>query len=215
MSNRRRIFSLIVAATTAVTTGASLFADDTNAPPASTIDQRIDALDQEIRALKRQRELDQEQAQQKVDQGAQKAKDTPIVTAGSDGFALKSADGNFVLRLRGYAQADARFYLADQAHNGVDTFLLRRVRPILEGTVYRDFDFRIMPDFGNGASSSTILQDAYVEWHYWPWLKLRAGKYKVPVGLEWLQQDPWTSSTRRTAPRAFSSSHSRRLTLNR
>jgi phosphate-selective porin OprO/OprP len=200
MSNRRRIFSLIVAATTAVATGATLFADDTNASPASTIDQRIDALDREIRELKRQREQDLEQAQARADQAAQKAQNAPIVSAGSDGFALKSADGNFVLRLLGYAQADGRFYLADQSHNGVDTFLLRRVRPILEGTVYRDFDFRIMPDFGNGASSSTILQDAYVEWHYWPWLKLRAGKYKVPVGLEWLQRDPWTSFAERGLP---------------
>ena len=200
MSNRRRILSLIVAVASATATGTSLFADDTNTAPASTIDQRIDALEQEIQALKRQREQDLEQAQQKVDQATQKAKEAPIITAGSDGFALKSADGNFVLRLRGYAQADGRFYLADQSHNGVDTFLLRRVRPILEGTVYRDFDFRIMPDFGNGASSSTILQDAYVEWHYWPWLKLRAGKYKVPVGLEWLQQDTWTSFTERGLP---------------
>jgi phosphate-selective porin OprO/OprP len=122
------------------------------------------------------------------------------VTAGADGFALKSADGNFVLRLRGYAQADGRFYLYDNARNGTDTFLMRRVRPILEGTVYRDFDFRIMPDFGNGAASTTLLQDAYVEWHYWPWLKVRAGKYKVPVGLEWLQQDIWTEFSERGLP---------------
>ena len=67
-----------------------------------------------------------------------------------------------MLRLRGYAMADGRFYLHDQPNNGIDTFLLlREVRPILEGTVYRDFDFRLMPDFGNGASPSTILQDAY------------------------------------------------------
>ena len=200
MSRRQRILSLIVAVATATATSGKLFADDTNAALVGTVDQKIDQLDQEIRILKRQRELDQEQAQQKADQAAQKAKQTPIVTAGQDGFALKSADGNFVLRLRGYAQADGRLYLDDQAHNGTDTFLMRRVRPILEGTVYRDFDFRLMPDFGNGAASTTILQDAYVEWHYWPWLKIRAGKYKVPVGLEWLQEDRWTSFAERGLP---------------
>jgi len=78
-----------------------------------------------------------------------------------------------------------------------DTFLMRRVRPILEGTVFRDFDFRLMPDFGNG---TTVLEDAYVEWHYWPWLKVRAGKYKVPIGLEWLQQDRWTVFAERGLP---------------
>ena len=73
MRNRQRILSLIVAVATATATGISLFADDTNTALTGTIDQKIDALDQEIRTLKRLRELDQEQAQQKVDQAAQKA----------------------------------------------------------------------------------------------------------------------------------------------
>lgn len=200
MNRRQRTFILIGAVLAAGATGANLFADDAAPAPTGTIEQRIDQLDREIQMLKHQRELDREQAQQKADQAAQKTKDAPILAAGADGFALKSADGNFVLRLRGYAQADGRFYLHDEARNGTDTFVMRRVRPILEGTVYRDFDFRIMPDFGNGAASSSILQDAYVEWHYWPWLKIRAGKYKVPVGLEWLQQDTWTSFTERGLP---------------
>jgi phosphate-selective porin OprO/OprP len=189
MNRRQQILSLIVAVATATATGTSLFADDTNTAPATTVDQRIDALDREIRALKRQRELDQEQAQQQAADAAQKASRAPTLSAGQDGFAFRSADSNFVLRIRGYAQADGRFYLYDKANNGTDSFLMRRVRPILEGTVFRDFDFRIMSDFGNGAASSTILQDAYVEWHHWQWLKLRAGKFKPPVGLEQLQSD--------------------------
>jgi phosphate-selective porin OprO/OprP len=194
MRNRQRILSLIVAVTATTVTGANLFADDTNTAPASAIDQRIDALDKEIQDLKRQREIDQEAAQQAADQAAQKAKSAPIVTAGQnglgpDGFRLQSADSNYVLRVGGYAQADGRFYLNDKANNGTDSFLLRRVRPILEGTLYRDFDFRIMTDFGNGAPQTSLLQDAYVEWHHWQWLKLRAGKFKPPVGLEWLESD--------------------------
>src|SRR5579859_4297084 len=189
VNRRQRIFVLAGVVVTAVATGASLFADDTNTAPASTVDQRIDQLDQEIKILKRQRELDQEQA----DQAAQKVKQTPIVVAGTDGFALKSADDNFVLRIGGYAQADGRFFLGDKGHTETDTFLMRRVRPTLEGTVFQDFDFRFMPDFGNGASSANILQDAWVEWHYWPWLKIRGGKFKVPLGLEWLQRDPLTA----------------------
>ena len=203
MNSRQLLVSLIVAVATVSATGAIVLADEANPASGGGIDQRIDALDQEIRILKRQRELDQEQAQVKVDQAAQQAKKTAIVTAGPDGFAIKSADNNFVLRLRGYAQADGRFYLDDKARNGSDTFLMRRVRPILEGTVYQDFDFRLMPDFGNGANSTTILQDAYVEWRHWPWLKIRAGKFKVPVGLEWMQQDTWTPFVERGLPTAL------------
>ncbi len=194
MSNRQRILSLIVAVTAAVATGTRLYADDTNTVPASTIDQRIDAMEQEIQALKHQRELDQEAAQQAADLAAQKAKNAPVITAGSgglgpDGFRLQSADSNYVLRVGGYAQADYRSYLDDKFNHGVDTFLMRRVRPILEGTLYRDFDYRIMTDFGNGAPQTSLLQDAYVEWHHWQWLKLRIGKFKPPVGLEWLESD--------------------------
>ena len=187
MRRRQRLVVLIAAMGATTTIGVRLYADDTNtvpsAPPASGIDQKIEQLDQEIQELKRQRELDQQQAQQQTEEATRKALQTPVVTAGEDGFALKSADDNFVLRLRGYAQADGRFYLDNKANYGTDTFLMRRVRPILEGTVYRDFDFRIMPDFGNGASSTTLLQDAWVEWHYWPWLKATGQQLQATVGL--------------------------------
>jgi phosphate-selective porin OprO and OprP len=108
----------------------------------------------------------------------------PAIAAGKDGFTLKSADGAFQLKLRGYVQADGRFWLGDDERPAADTFLLRRIRPILEGTLYEIFDFRIMPDFGEG---QTRLFDGYVEARFTPAAKLRAGKFKPPVGLERLQ----------------------------
>ncbi|MEI6083504.1 MAG: porin [Verrucomicrobiota bacterium] len=156
------------------------------------VDQRLEQLEQEIRILKRQRELDQEAAVQKVQEAA---KTSPVVTAGKDGFSLKSADGNFVLKLKGVVQADSRWYLDDQAKNGTDTFLIRRARPILEGTLFKDFDFRLMPDFGN---NQVVLFDAYVEWKHWPELKLKVGKFKSPYGLEQTQEDLYTTFTERS-----------------
>ena len=108
----------------------------------------------------------------------------PAITAGKDGFSLKSADGAFVLRLRGYVHADGRFWLGDDERPATDTFLLRRLRPIFEGTLYEFVDFRIMPDFGEG---QTRLFDGYIEARFTPAAKLRAGKFKPPVGLERLQ----------------------------
>jgi phosphate-selective porin OprO and OprP len=104
--------------------------------------------------------------------------------AGKDGFSLRSADGNFQLRLRGYVQFDGRFFQSDDQRPATDTFVLRRVRPIFEGTLYKIFDFRLMPDFGLG---QTVLQDAYLEARFTPAFKVRAGKFKPPVGLERLQ----------------------------
>src|SRR5688572_25028060 len=90
----------------------------------------------------------------------QDAAAAPQRSAGPGGFSLQSADGQFRLRLRGHAQADGRFFLNDAKQRGADTFLLRRVRPIVEATMYGLFDLRIMPDFGGG---TTALQDAYID----------------------------------------------------
>jgi len=150
------------------------------APPAAAPD--VSALDQQVRVLERQQELAAEAA-------AERARTAPVVSLGPSGFSVRTPDTNFVLRARGYVQADGRLFLNDSGAN--DTLLMRRVRPIVEGTVYRDFDYRVMLDFGSGASLSAannaLVQDAYVNWRIDPALQLRVGKDKEPVGLERLQ----------------------------
>jgi phosphate-selective porin OprO/OprP len=108
----------------------------------------------------------------------------PKVTAGPEGFTLQSASGDYRLQLRGYAQFDGRFFSNDEGALAIDTFALRRVRPVLQGTLGKSFDFQIMPDFGGGI---TVLQDAWLEFKPSPRLRVRVGKYKSPVGLERLQ----------------------------
>lgn len=106
----------------------------------------------------------------------------PVVTAtAKDGFTIQSDDGSFKLKIGGYAQADARFYLGDDEEDGVDTFLVRRVRPILSGTVARYFDFNVTPDFGGGDAT---LQDAFLDARFSPAFRVKVGKFKPPVGLE-------------------------------
>lgn len=142
-----------------------------------SVEEKIERLDQELRVLKRQAELDKEAA-------AEKAKTTGQVTAGRDGFSFRSADSAFQLRVRGYVQADYREFMGDDERPATDTFILRRVRPIFEGTLWKIFDFRLMPDFGGG---TTVLQDAYLEGKFSPRFRVRVGKFKPPVGLERLQ----------------------------
>jgi phosphate-selective porin OprO/OprP len=111
----------------------------------------------------------------------------PVVSVGPDGFTLASADKQFQLKLRGYVQADGRYFASEKDRPAVNTFLVRRARPILDGTLFGLVDFRIMPDFGSGTA---VLQDAYVDLRPWPELRLRVGKYKPPTeGLEQLQSD--------------------------
>jgi phosphate-selective porin OprO/OprP len=143
----------------------------------SVVTRRLEELEQKQRILERKWELLQEET-------AAKAKETPILTAGKDGFALKSADGKFQLKLRGYTQTDGRFFPGDEEKRLTNTFLLRRIRPIFEGTLDKNFDFYLMVDFGEGKA---VLQDAYVDFRYWPQARLRIGKLKEPFGIERLQ----------------------------
>ncbi len=166
---------------------------DASATALEALEGRLDELDQQIRIVARQAEIDRETT-------AEKAKTTPVVGAGKEGFQLKSADGNFLLKLRGYAQADARYFADGGGPLAPDTFLLRRVRPIVEGTLFKNFDFRIMPDFGGGTAT---LQDAYVDLKFHPALKVRAGKFKGPIGLERLVSGSELPFVERALPSAL------------
>ena len=112
------------------------------------------------------------------------AKTATKAQASKDGFNLKSADGAYSLRFRGYIQADGRFFPSVEVPGTTDNLLLRRARPILEATVGRYFDFRLMPDFGG---TSPAIFDAYWEGKFVPAFTVRAGKFKPPVGIERLQ----------------------------
>jgi len=143
----------------------------------------VQELDQKVRVLDRKNEIAAEEA-------AAKKKETPVVVAGDKGFGIKSADGNFEFKLRGLLQADNRTFFGDDRSTGVsgtsldDEYLLRRVRPTFEGTVFGKYDFRFTPDFAPEAAN---VQDAYINARFKPWFKVQAGKFKVPYSLERLQ----------------------------
>lgn len=105
----------------------------------------------------------------------------PQVNAGPRGFSLTSKDGDFKLRVRGYVQADSHEYTTGSKPASGSTFLLKRVRPVFEGTVFKYFDYKIMPDFGQGA---TVLADAYADAHYFQPASMMVGKFKGPVDFE-------------------------------
>ncbi|MFB1483705.1 OprO/OprP family phosphate-selective porin [Corallococcus sp. RDP092CA] len=114
------------------------------------------------------------------------AAERSVVRVSEEGFTLSSADQAFVLRLRGQLQGDGRFFLEDPDRTGTNTFVMRRVRPILEGTLFGFIDLRLMPDFGDG---QPMLQDAFIDFRPGAWVRLRAGRFKTPFGLELLQSD--------------------------
>jgi phosphate-selective porin OprO and OprP len=178
--------------------GSQMVRADATTDAIEELKQQIQQLDQKVRVLERQKELDTESADAK-------AKESPKIIIGNAGLSAASGDSNFVFQLHGLLQVDNRTFFNDNDSHGKsiqgnDTFLLRRARPIFSGTVYKDFDFLFVPDF---AGSSAQIFDAYLNYRYAPWLQLRAGKFKTPVGLEELQSDPSTSFNERALPTAL------------
>src|SRR6266853_5029831 len=155
-----------------------LWADDTT-DTIKGLKQQIEQLDQKVRILERNRELEKEAADSKTN-------DFPRISIGEKGFSFGSSDGAFAINLKGVIQFDSRSFFKDGGIKGNDGFLLRRARPVISGTVFRDFDFLFVPDFGG---SSVQIFDAYLNYRYRPELQLRAGKMKSPIGLEQLQAD--------------------------
>jgi phosphate-selective porin OprO/OprP len=155
---------------------------------------RIEALEQKTAAL--QRNLARAEAE------AAAPRSTTTFQTDEGGFAVTSADRQYQVRFKGVLQVDGRRIFGDETlGNSVDTFLVRRARPILVGTVLGLVDFNLTPDFGN---NSVALFDAYADIHPFPWLRLRVGKFKPPIGLERLQSDTDLTFMERSLPQNLS-----------
>lgn len=146
-------------------------------PTLTELLQRLEEQEQKIRVLERKLEI-KEEAEQTA------ATTNPVVRADSRGFSIRSADSRNQLRLRGVLHFDGRNFDDDVTPESADTWLLRRVRPTIEGTLGGIYDFRFTPDFAGGR---TIILDAFASARLAPWAQVTAGKFKVPVGLERLQ----------------------------
>jgi phosphate-selective porin OprO and OprP len=121
-------------------------------------------------------------------QAASATVSNPQIFAGPGGFSFQSPDGANQIRFHGEFDFDGRFYNDDLTPDGSrSTWLLRRARPIVEGTFANIFDFRFNPDFAGG---KTVIQDAFVAARFNPLFVVTAGKFKEPFGLERLQLSP-------------------------
>jgi len=142
---------------------------------AETAEERLESLDQKVKVLERRLEIADDEAKQ-----------TSVASASDKGLAITSGNGEFEMRLRGNLQIDSRNFLDDEGSRLTDTFLVRKARPIFEGTFAKYFDYRMMPDL---AGSAMTLVDAYVDIRYLPAATVRVGKFKPPVSLFRLQSD--------------------------
>ncbi|HWF08696.1 MAG TPA: porin [Bryobacteraceae bacterium] len=166
------------------------------------LERKIEELDKRLRAAEAKTEpatpgQPTPLAEPQATVAAGDLKNTASVSADQSGFTIKSADGNYLLKIGADLQVDVRTFTGTGSTSLTDQILLRRVRPTFSGTVYKYVDYYFRPDFGQG---TTVIYDAYLQLNYFPRFQVRAGKFKPPVGLERLQSDDDTSFIERGLP---------------
>jgi phosphate-selective porin OprO/OprP len=166
----------------------------------------------EVSELKR-RVMIMERKQQVAEQElAERKKTEPVVLAGDNGFGLRSADGDFEIKLRGLIQGDMRSFSSgikgqhaymgdtlaqqqaanDATRSAMDNFLMRRVRPTIDVKFNDIYSARITPEFGSGSTASNNIVDAYVDAKFDDAYKFRVGKFTPGLSLYRLQSSSAT-----------------------
>lgn len=174
-----RSLALSVAAFLSFANGFAAEPSPSSSEEIQALREHIRQLDQKLRVLERRQELRDEEA-------AARAKSVPVVAAGASGFGVAAPDKSFDLRFRALLQVDARAFANDNTTEGASGFLLRRIRPGLQGTVGSIYEFAFVPEFGGGSatSSTAALVDAWFAAKLSPAFGIKLGKFIAPVALE-------------------------------
>lgn len=149
------------------------------AAAAPAINPEVQKLTRKVNTLERKLEVQDEVT-------ASNFTKLPKFDVGTNGFRISSQDGQHEVRIRGAMQADGRFFSEDSNRQAIDSFELKQGRVWLEGKVFKNIYYKIMPDFAAGGN---ILPDAYLDYAYLPEASLLVGKFKPSLSLERLQGD--------------------------
>jgi phosphate-selective porin OprO/OprP len=187
-------------------------ASEATLTPAERLEQRLERAEQRIRELEARLERaeatrsagnDHDSDQARSGASAQPAISTATAAAGSPpasargsppprAVTVTATDGSNTVRLRGNVAIDWRQFGDSGTPAGASMIFARRVRPVVEGVLAGNYEYRLMPDFGSGRAS---LVEAWVDAHLTPSLALQFGKFKSPLGLERLQKDQFVRFT--------------------
>lgn len=147
-------------------------------------------------------------AQPPKDAGKEK-KGFEFKTFWKDGLRFETEDGNFKLKVGGRILNDWGFFKQSGDLNeavgdenaGVE---FRNARINLQGTIYKDFEYRAEYDFAEG-NGRTRFMDVYLGANNIPYAgTLRIGHFREPFGMETLTMPDDTMFMERGLPNVFS-----------
>jgi phosphate-selective porin OprO/OprP len=137
---------------------------------------------------------------QDVPPAAKPADEFPIEAYWKDGLKFRTKDGNFQAHIGGRVILHGRTVFdrpddsAAPLRTVPDSLFFRETYLEAEGTVYKEFGFKVQSDFRTGtfnqssgagpSSTQGNLKDAYIRWQRWPELRVRLGQFYEPVSQE-------------------------------
>ncbi|MFO1064087.1 MAG: porin [Pirellulales bacterium] len=146
---------------------------------APNLEQRIDSLEQELKALK-------------SDSGKGNASDSKPKEPGAfgekkkkgfEGFKLESEDKEYSLQMHLETQLDLRVYgQGNQDPLNEVGLYMPRARMAFNGTLTKPIEYNLM---FNRSVSSFDLFDAFVNFNYDPRFQFRIGRFRMPFTYEW------------------------------
>jgi phosphate-selective porin OprO and OprP len=188
-TNQRPLAALVFAAMVPVA-----YADDASADRIKQLEAMMQQMQQQRAEQDKQMQVMAEELkamQQQMAQGKEervkekgKSEGSPVYAAFKDGLTFEDGSGNWKLQINGRAQVDYRTY--DPTEWRDDNFAIRRARFGGTFSFLKDFAVRVEGEYANatGASATTALTYAYLDYNRWKGAKIRAGQFKPFFGLE-------------------------------
>jgi len=167
---------------------------DDDKPPKDTTTDRIERLEKELEALKRDAGLPP-----RMSLAAQEKKEADFKVTFTDGFHLKSTDGDFDLHIGGRWEEEYRHTFNRPTDGALrtspNTFYVREAFISVDGTIFKNFGFKLNGDFTPpqtqtvaavpaNVSTGAIIEEGWVEWKQLKEFRLQFGSFKQPLSME-------------------------------
>ncbi len=177
------------------------------------LEQRLDAQPQSESSASLNDRQEQKQLEVRVEKLEEEVKkevpaSNQLTAYWKKGLRLESEDKAFSLRVGGRIQTDWAFFDQERSLRRVfgnedDGTEFRRVRVNLQGTLYKDFLYRVEYDVA-GDDSDPNLKDVYVALRNLPYVgKLQVGHFREAMGLERLTSSSYAMFMERALPNAL------------
>ena len=170
----------------------------------------------DIEAIKKDLELKTNEIKALTEKADESAKPDAVKVSLTNGVKFETRDGNFTTEIHGRMQVDSQENVNQQLHNSFvsgtgaplaldNSVGIRRARLSMEGTVYKDTDYKFEYDFaragivgGTATSLAGGITDAFARYNFNKKLSVKLGSFKEPLTLEDTTSDIQTSFIERS-----------------